>query len=330
MISSSYIREYLLGKFNTNYRISSDDSELIVPSVFLEYDYKRHMSINLDNGLWRCFKTGNKGNFITLYAKLENISYQRAYEKFLIETFLADDEVKKITPKTVAGDTDKCFFQPVFQHSKPYTVIGSLAWMYLEERGVWDWFGANRTFYASSEGFFRDRVIIPYRIATGDYMYFQGRALLYGMQPKYLNARNIPSANILYPFEYDSTDPLYICEGAIDAITLQNCGLNATTTISCSVSKAQLDQLKQYRGPIVVCYDNDNAGLHGIKRFDTLRREARMPEISVAVPFGSKDWNDFYLTKCSRRAKCLSDAIQSATTPYFKFSITRQLDALEE
>lgn len=328
MISSSYIREYLLGKFNTNYRISSDDSELIVPSVFLEHDYKRHMSINLDNGLWRCFKTGNKGNFITLYAKLENISYQRAYEKFLIETFLADDEVKKITPKIVAGDTDRCFFQPVFQRSKPDTVIGSLSWVYLEERGVWDWFGANRAFYAASEGFFRDRVIIPYRVASGDYMYFQGRALLYGMQPKYLNARNIPSANILYPFEYDSTDPLYVCEGAIDAITLQNCGLNATTTISCSVSKAQLDQLKQYRGPIVVCYDNDNAGLHGIKRFDTLRREARMPDISVAVPFGTKDWNDFYLTKCSRNAKCLVEAIKTATTPYFKFSITRQLDAL--
>ena len=33
------------------------------------------MSINMDTGLWQCFKTGKKGNFISLYSYLENITY---------------------------------------------------------------------------------------------------------------------------------------------------------------------------------------------------------------------------------------------------------------
>lgn len=330
MISSSYIRDYLLGKFNINYRISSDDTELMIPSIFLQRDPKRHMSINMDTGLWRCFKTGNKGNFISLFAKLEDMPYQRAYEKFLLQSFLAEDEVKKTPAKAIAEDVDFCFFQAIYQYSKPQDVTGSLAWMHLNDRGAWDWFGANRVFYFATEGFYRERLIIPYRVSIGVPNYFQGRALLYGMQPKYLNARNIPSANVLYPFEYDSTDPLYVCEGAMDAITLQNCGLNATTTTSCSVSKAQIEQLKQYRGSIVVCYDNDAAGLLGTQRFDRAAREARMPEVSVAMPFACKDWNEFYLTKCDRDAKKLADAVKSITTPYFKFSVIRQLDALEE
>ena len=59
-----------MGKFLSNYRLSSDDIELVVPSLFVDNDYKRHMSINLVTGLWRCFKSGESGNFAQLYSKI--------------------------------------------------------------------------------------------------------------------------------------------------------------------------------------------------------------------------------------------------------------------
>ena len=66
IIAPQFIRDYFLEKFKDNYKMSSGESELIVPSVYISDDYKRHMSINLDTGLWQCFKSGNKGNFTQL------------------------------------------------------------------------------------------------------------------------------------------------------------------------------------------------------------------------------------------------------------------------
>ena len=72
-------------KFEDNYKMSSNDTELIVPSIFTNDDYKRHMSINLDTGLWQCFKSGNKGNFIQLYAYMEGITYNQAESDILFK-----------------------------------------------------------------------------------------------------------------------------------------------------------------------------------------------------------------------------------------------------
>jgi len=327
----------LLQKFTTNYRISSDNSELIVPSIFREHDPKRHMSINMDTGLWRCFKTGNKGNFISLYSQMESIPYKKVYEKFLIESFLHNEQEElnssgiSLKPTCISKqDEDYHTFIPLELDQVPEDASISLAWVYLYDRGVWDFEGAERTFYVATEGFFKDRVIIPYNLPN-NIKFFQGRALLYDIQPKYLNSRNMKMRSVLYPFKYDSTEPLYVCEGALDAITLQNCGLNATTTMSCHVSKEQMSQLKQYQGPIVVCYDNDRAGLNGIYEFNYARKWERISNLYVSVPpVGCKDWNEFYLSKTNRKPKLLQEAIRSNTVDCEKFEITLQLSALKE
>ena len=57
---------------------------MIIPSVFVENDRKKHMSINLSNGLWQCFKTGKTGNFIRLYSILEQITYRQAESTLML------------------------------------------------------------------------------------------------------------------------------------------------------------------------------------------------------------------------------------------------------
>lgn len=293
------------------------------------------MSINMETGLWRCFKTGNKGNFISLYSQLENIPYKKVYEKFLIDSFLHEEEdlnASGISLKptcTSTQDEDFFSFVPLKLDQVPEDASISLAWIYLYDRGVWDFEGAERTFYVATEGFFKDRVIIPYNLPN-NIKFFQGRSLLYDMHPKYLNSRNMKMRSVLYPFKYDSVDPLYVCEGVLDAITLQNCGLNATTTISCHVSKEQMSQLKQYQGPIVVCYDNDRAGLNGVYEFNHSRKWERIPNLFAAIPpVGCKDWNEFYLFKANRKVKMLQEVIRSQTLQIDKFEITQQLSAIE-
>ena len=270
---------------------------MVIPSIFLDYDPKMHMSINLDTGLWQCFKSGEKGNFLHLYSKLENITYKVAYRRFLVEEFFNEGEEKNDYEKKVEPERLPDNFQlvdPATMHA-----TNSAAYLFLINRGIYDY----GKFYYTTEGSYRGRIIIPYLNHTGMF-FFQARAL-FGQEPKYLNFRGIKSSSILFPFQYDSTAPLYVCEGAVDAMSLQLAGFNATTTISCHASRIQMDQLKYYQGPIVVAYDNDSAGYSGLRSFELLRRRVRMPAIYYCFPPSNyKDWNEAFVNDNSKLVQC--------------------------
>jgi DNA primase len=290
MITSTYIRAYLLEKFNGKYRILSGGREMVIPSIFMDRDPKRHMSINLDTGLWQCFKSQKKGNFIQLYSELEHLTYKQAYSKFLIDEFFAEEkeEPKQEPVKVLIEDEFKNFCKvDAFSFD---VELNSLAAMTLVQRGVLN----QGPFYYAHTGPYMGRLIIPY-LHEGRTIFFQARALYADQEPKYLNFRGVKASAILYPFNYESEEPLYICEGVFDAMSLKALGYNATTTISCHVSKEQIGQLKFYKGPIVVAYDSDEAGLKGLRNFEIFRRRNRMPKIHYTLPPKRfKDWNEAY------------------------------------
>jgi hypothetical protein len=317
MISSTYIRAYLTEKFNGKYRILSGGREMVIPSIFIDHDPKRHMSINLDTGLWQCFKSQKKGNFIQLYAELQNLTYKQAYSKFLIDEFFSEDkpQPKEEPAKVLIEDEFKNFHQiDAFSFDKE---LNSLAAMMLVQRGVLN----QGTFYYASEGPYKGRLIIPYA-NEGRTVFFQARALYDDQQPKYLNFRGVKASSILYPFDYESEAPLYICEGVFDAMSLKALGYNATTTLSCHASKEQMNQLRFYRGPIVVAYDSDEAGLSGLRSFEMSRRKYRIPKINYVVPpKGFKDWNEAYCQDV--------DAVHNACKSYQVFNLN-EWDTMRE
>ena len=285
MGSDSYIRKYCLEKFQSNYRLSSDDTELVVPSIFIDNDYKRHMSINIETGLWRCFKTGEVGNFLKLYAILEKCSYREAYEKFVFEDFMAGYKgrrpIEEFDPNQIDSDLDEAEnFKVVEDHP------------FVESRGVGQF-----KFYVATSGKYRGRLIIPFINRNGKLFYFQGRALG-DEQPKYLNCKNLKSSQVLYPFDYGSQEPLYITEGVFDCLSLQAVGLNATTTLSCFTSREQMLQLSQYAGPLVCAFDSDDAGITGRKKFMQLAHWIRRDDLHTVVPPEPfKDWNEILIKK---------------------------------
>lgn len=293
--------------------MSSGGKELIIPSIFLESDPKRHMSINLENGLWQCFKTKNKGNFLKLYSVLEGISYRTAYEHFLfrsLEDAPPEEEVVVETTKKVEESLPELI--RIDKDQVPTDYLGLLAFELLCKRRIWDetFDNIHTPFYICKEGTYANRLVIPY--LNGNKMFFfQGRDLI-GRDPKYLNSKNIKSSHILYPFDYSSTKNLYVCEGVFDALSLKQLGLNATSTISCNVSKEQMSQLKEYQGKIVLAYDRDKAGTEGLKRFDMIRRQLRMSNhnllyVQPKPPY--KDWNEMLV----KESDSMLDYIKSNT-----------------
>ena len=75
-------------------------------------------------------------------------------------------------------------------------------------------------------------------------------------------------------------------------MSLQACGLNATTTLSCFTSKEQMLQLSQYQGPLVCAFDNDIAGLNGTRGFMEKAHWINRDDLFMVSPSGNcKDWN---------------------------------------
>ncbi len=282
--------------------MSSGESELIVPSAYISDDYKRHMSINLDTGLWQCFKSGNKGNFIQLYAYMEGLTYNQAEADILFKEF--DGQIETYTPpKTTKEEPTHPAQRLEEMHLKSVTVEDydsedrkiQHAWAFLYERGLFNLEKNDLTYYISTKGRYAGRLIIPF-IENSEIFYFQARTL--GDEtPKYLNPTDDwpRSSHILYPFD-EEADHLVVCEGPLDAISLQIQGVNATCTMGCSVSEIQVEALKDFNGKIIIGYDNDDAGKRGVGKFDYLRRLKRMADLHIChPPLEVKDWNDAHM-----------------------------------
>ena len=264
------------------------------------------MSVNLDTGLWQCFKTGNTGNFVRLYAILEGISYRKA-ESVLLFRELEDNNLEawertSLTAEdfTYSTNLDVDGFLPIninSYESENKKIIK--AWHFLMERKLFNLVEFEEApYYLATKGKYKDRLIIPFKDNEGHIFYFQARALTPEIQPKYLNPsidEGVKASNILYPFDYD-TDHLIICEGPLDAITLKLHGFNATCTVGSSISSIQMQMLKEFTGRIILAYDNDEAGERGLEKFNLLRKQSLMPNFYlVSPPEKYKDWNEAHI-----------------------------------
>ena len=304
MLNPQFIKDYVAEKVKCDYRISSNNRELMMPSIFIKGDYKRHMSINLENGLWQCFKTGNKGNFIKFYSLVEDIPYRSAESKIMFQGLeegvwdVWGEEGTKTEPVTeIKPNLDTSGFIPVSINSydtKNHLVLR--AWKFLMDRKLFNLKEEDEApFYVAPDGKYRGRLIIPFKDYEGEIFFFQARSLMHGLSPKYLNPNTengVKSSNILYPFDFES-EHLCICEGPADAISLSLNGLNATCTVGSTISDVQMQTLREFEGRIILAYDNDEAGQRGIEKFEFLRKKYMMPTFSVCTPqFKYKDWNE--------------------------------------
>ena len=158
------------------------------------------MSINKDTGLWQCFKTSEKGNFIHLVSVIEGITYKAA-EIFVArkllnspellfykETRFEADEVSQHTSANKIKFYVDQFKQvmPPLEYKSIYgedmPITGKLAYNFAVRRGL-----NPRDYLFADEGKFAGRIILPYRRFSGEIYYFQGRSVYPNPKIKYLN-----------------------------------------------------------------------------------------------------------------------------------------------
>ena len=235
-MSPQYIKDYLLKNFGDSGKLSASQAEFIMPSLFTKDDWKRHMSVNVDTGLWQCFKTGKKGNFISLYAESEQITYHKAQTDLILKNFAflgMDVPAPKKPAKRRNSEIDASSLVPITiesGYSEDSAVVS--AWSFVFGRRLFNEVEIEKEpYYLCTEGRFTGRLIIPFRKDDNVY-YFQARSLN-GDEPKYLNPASegaVRSSDVVYPFN-ESEDYVVVCEGPLDAVALQRQGVNATCTI---------------------------------------------------------------------------------------------------
>jgi len=299
--TGNFIQDYLEEHFDG--RMSGNGQEFVMPSLFVEDDYKRHMSVNVDSGLWQCFKSKKTGNFIELYAHNEGISKRAAYSRIIFKKIergeIWDDERDIVPEGVAAGSFDTSSFEPITPHSNVKDPVVAQALSVLYRRGLFP--EVEGEYYIAREGPYNGRLIFPYKDELGEIYFFQARALSEEDYPKYLNPgreEGVKSSDILYPFSYDTDEfeYLYVTEGPTDAKSLQRFGLNATCTNGSNVSAAQAHQLKESGMKIVIAYDADSPGIKGRNKFFRDRKFHQIDELYYVEP-PSLDWNALWSKK---------------------------------
>ncbi len=259
------------------------------------------MSINSETGLWQCFKTKEKGNFLHLVSAVEDISYGEAavlVQRKLFDTpeklFEVTKSIRNQQKSLNTGNSIQDEIHNFKKLSKSSIVSDSLT-----ERLAYR-FAITRKLdptklYVGVKGKYVNRVIIPFEDSKGMF-YFQARQLT-GFGMKYLNPSfgeyGVKASEILYPFNREESYIL-VTEGPIDALSLQTMGINATSTQGSVFSQHHLSEISDKK--IILAYDNDEAGDRGISYARRLIKSKNLPSpYIVRPPSQFKDWNEFVI-----------------------------------
>ena len=118
--------------------------------------------------------------------------------------------------------------------------------------------------------FFNNRTMFPFIDINGNIIGFGGRKLDGDNNFKYLNSKNTPcytKNNFLFSLNYavkniSKGETPILCEGNLDVISMHQAGFR-TAVASCgtALTTKQALLLKRYSDEIIICYDNDDAGI---------------------------------------------------------------------
>lgn len=134
---------------------------------------------------------------------------------------------------------------------------------------------------------FRNRLMLPVIDASGDFLGFTSRVMTADGVPKYLNTPETPlfkKRSILYGINQAKSTKrnfFLLVEGNLDVITLHQAGFdNAVATMGTALTGEHVRLMSRYTNELVLCYDNDTAGLEATQRAMTVLRDS---DFSVRV-----------------------------------------------
>lgn len=239
-------------------------------------DPSMHMGINLDSGVWRCWRYANhKGNkparLLNELARkyplgLDTGAIIDAYTTVNPDSFDAPQAIKN-APQ---GPLKPVKWPAEFENIEPFNHTGKF-WSYLLGRGF-EPVGKVIAYYklkACLTGKYKGRVIIPIHEPEEYHIIgWQARAIHPKVKSRYLSSSPQVKRVLFNQVRVDAVPGriLFVCEGPFDAMKLDFYGedCRAVATMGVTFTEAQAAQLLRLRGNferMVALFDPDAAGL---------------------------------------------------------------------
>jgi DNA primase len=289
------------------------------------------VSINEEKGYFRCFVCNNvKGDAISLVQIALGISFLEAIKWLKSDTpsIIRDSQKSPIKKSKQSGQKKEehpKFFKEkiIFDFLSLLSPIppNSAAGWWLAKRHIYkptwdkvllrlldDYDHVSRKLLAehsledlqfaglfNSQGnlrYGRHPLIIPYIDERHRPFFFQARAIDKNIQPKELNFQG----TIPFPYNKEVLDgkpgTVYLCEGAIDTLTLLGNGFSAVGIPGANSFKPEWSGLFRNK-KVILCLDNDEAGRAGEERISSLLKEAGLETRSLGLLPDGEDINSW-------------------------------------
>lgn len=151
---------------------------------------------------------------------------------------------------------------------------------------------------------FVNRIIFPIENWTGEVVGFTGRMYLENaLPPKYINSKEtviFKKGNILFNYHRAKDairleKKLILVEGNMDAMRMYSSGIkNVIALMGTSLTSNQIAEIKKMRVPVVLLFDNDDAGLIATYQNGLLLEKENIPLFVVRLS-GEKDPDDYII-----------------------------------
>ena len=258
-----------------NYGVNvSSKSQFNIHCPFHE-DRRESCAINVEKGAWICFAGCGQGSLKYFIWKLsgkhwEDITQDIEVQNYELDFSLFDEEILL--------ESDIPSVPPI----NTFVDVPSNHWIY--KRG------------------FTQETIIKWGCRCNEYLHLMipvenQQSKLEGWLarrqqaiPKYLFSKGFAKSKSLFGInQLYSTETLYIVEGALDAMWLDQHGYSSVAVLGSSVSKAQINLISTlHPSEVVLSLDNDDAGRKGISKA-TLDMNERFLLSYLELPKAYKD-----------------------------------------
>lgn len=132
----------------------------------------------------------------------------------------------------------------------------------------------------------QDMVVVPVFDELNKCLGFVGRSV---EGKAFKNSTGLPKSKVLFNLNRSKRSPIIVVESSFDAIRLHQVGLKAVATLGATVSRYQISLLQKYATSIIICPDNDDAG---IKMIDKINANIKNKSVEVINLKTGKDVGD--------------------------------------
>ena len=231
----------------------SYEDELMIACPF-HLDNRASCAINLDKGVWICFAGCGQGSLKTFIQKISNKSW---------------DEINKEVDTFKSYDLDLDLYEDVLNLQEERVNVSPPDILYNVPNDHWIY---ERGFSKEIISLWECKVnkyqdfIIPVKDMDNiDIGWITRRKAAI---PKYLYSKGFRKSQCLFGANHiKEADTLYVVEGSLDCMWLQQNGYPAIGILGAVISRVQIDLISKYNpSEVVLCLDNDEAGFKGIDK----------------------------------------------------------------